>query len=94
MDVAATQCLAEVQIFPEKVWLDSSGWWLIAKSGVWGKKFANIARSAAPNWVRFPPQATPRAAEVETEQDETLSVPFLYPLCMYQIRTNSKSLSS
>ena len=60
MNLPAGQCSAGVQIFPEKVWLDSGGGLSGVKSGVWGKKFANIAR-LPPNWVSCPPQATPRA---------------------------------
>ena len=44
MNLPASQCPAGVQIFPEKVWLDSGGGLSGVKSGVWGKKFANIAR--------------------------------------------------
>lgn len=66
--VPATQCSVEVQIFPEKVWLDSGGG--LSPNLEFGAKSLQTlpGRPAAPNWVRIPPGATSRAHEVESDQ--------------------------
>ena len=60
---------AEVQIFPEKVWLDSVGG-LSPNLEFSAKSLQTLLCRPAqpPNWVRLAPQATPQAAEVEPKQ--------------------------